>query len=1157
MLVSAPDAAGTESAAPPPGRIARFLRTRTALIIAIVLTLALVAVAAVTAVRFFAPPAPAVALGEPMPSAFVLEVQIGGSPAITRGETATILVSGRSDRTIDSLELWADDHPYIVIDGDDMPEADQFGTIRLSLDYVPVGAGSHLVYARATDDQGGVAQSSPAGLSVLDLPEELGLGAAVPSTLQPSDMSIESVPGDTVEKVAARLMVTVPELTFWSPIDPAAVMPPGTHITAPVHLLPPDETLAVYPEITWKPGLSISVDACTLQVTSTIKTTVRLYGGPGNVYIGDVLGNGKTLVGNLPLGKLVITGLPVGASKPLMPMSVIVPDECARDGWTGDAVVSGGVLITEDPVEKPYVFIAVDKRQWLRVPGKEGSTLASGRINDLRSFIDLKKYDQLDVQVWTGDGFTAQMVAEGHYCRKNATSALAGSSQSGGECDPPGAPPAPTGLASSVAAGFALTIEPAAGSTAIVNLFDQVGYDQVVMGTGPITLTTNAHGLGYQHVRFQFSFLPISQLSPNLTAPGVFHHIDAYTAYGESTVTFDPTAWQHVSLEQALEGEELALQDQMAFDIAQANAIDGFGVVGNQIYVRAVALTGTGPDGTPPLSMGIATENALLFMQDSIGQSLTYPSIVDPKITLIPGLDENASWTAANDPTSNWDQSIQTYGSQSVAGTCVEVISYPTPGVYTVNTGAAGKTIPADKDAFADNYSGGMGIGYGAPADQDVVIPPDPTKDDYHYALARFPDKDAVYCIDEAAGNKRYTAAYEAAKENAKCTLGCVLTLIVYGAAQGFLLGGPIGAVIGAIAGLYLGVLSYASPAFYKDLKKLWDQIAAIYNVAFDRIAAVLDKIDPICRGIGSLGEDAGEFCTSTVHVAAQAVISYYTKLPPRLNTTDELDAVADGQLEAAFELLLDAALKKLGLSCDTFTLESSEASDLFRKAGRWDKAFGEKGTNLSGCKVLATIVVGEVRKALDKRQVEFMADIIGMPPIQGLVIAPIADRSPSVLIEAPESSYTKWGSGCPVVVNTTITENGRSYKFRPETSTIQLHRGIPTAAGVGAQDPFWYAQVPVGVPPQTYWHARPTGTGPIPPSDYWMDRKHSYVDQASILSSKTAEHGTPYLHVVIDSPCFDKTYVFDAPKYAGTFAQLAGVVPAFELDQRKAVGFW
>jgi hypothetical protein len=83
-----------------------------------------------------------------------------------------------------------------------------------------------------------------------------------------------------------------------------------------------------------------------------------------------------------------------------------------------------------------------------------------------------------------------------------------------------------------------------------------------------------------------------------------------------------------------------------------------------------------------------------------------------------------------------------------------------------------------------------------------------------------------------------------------------------------------------------------------------------------------------------------------------------------------------------------------------------------------------------------------------------------------------------------------------------------------------------------------------------------PTGTAPITSPDFWQARKHSYVNQSRILHAEEAKPNAPYLHVEINSPCFESAYIFDAPKYATVFEIFAGKVPAFRVDNREAVGF-
>ncbi|MEO8093909.1 MAG: hypothetical protein ABI632_03145 [Pseudolysinimonas sp.] len=1165
--MSAPDADGTTTIRPT-GRFARFLASPVAIVLAILITVALVAVAAISAVRFFSPSVVTpIVLGEPMPTAFSLELSARSSPMLNRGQTLTLQVSSAPSSPIERLELWDDDHPYIVIDDPDLIPVDSVGQVTLSLDFTPVTAGGHVLFLRAVDASGNVAQSAPIGSPVLELPLDRGVSAADPDWLLPADITLRSAPGDTFEKVAHRLGLEVADLrTFETLEDPTGILPTGTRISAPV---PPDPFIDIesWPQVPWVKGITAVEKDCQIIVTSTMDKPVRLYAGAGNVAIGEVPAKGEKAFTEFPVGPVSITGLVIGETKPLKPVSAVLPDECAKGGWTGDAVITGGLLVTETLLEKPYVYLSIDKGEWQRIPARDNETLSSGAVNDLRQLVSLGTYDQLDLEVWSSpDGVTASKVAAGQFCRADMTAQnLGASSQSGGECDPPGTAPGTPG-GGAVAVGLHIVASVPAGSAVELGDGDPEDPDNTswAVGYGPVTLQTNAEEQGYSKVRYQFGYFPLSQSSPLLNPPGVFHYIDT----GTGPITIDPRKWQHSEI--GAEGpDQLALEDEIGLAIAQSHAAAGQGIV-DDFYIRAIPI-GTSTTNTP-ISLNVATGNVRMVLPSSFDGK--WPTIEKPTISISPGVDEHASWTSEyEDPaTSNWNPAIQRWKSGSVTGLCHEVISYPQPGVYTQYPLSAPHSRPkvqAKVPGFGtDNKDFITGVDYkGPPKPGDVLVEPGQKGySDLDLAQARF-DKKYVYCMDAAAAGKRYTAAYDEAKKNAKCGLGCVLTFVVYGTFLGLQAGGPVGAIFGGIAGLALGIMSAANPAFYKDLKEAWDAIAGVYNAVMDKVWDVVHAINPICQGIGAFDgekDKAQNFCDGVFKTVGGAVIEYYTGLPPSLATSAELEAASDGELSAALQLIINEGLKQFGLSCKTFEIDSESAGEIAAELAKSDTVLNAEG-NASGCAFLASTLISTMRKALDERQNAIMGAVTGLPPIPGLKISPISDQQAYIAVQAPSSmgpsalAFTGLGDTCPVIVNTTVSEGGTSYTFVPEHSSVRLLAGTPTAAGLADPTPFWYGAFVVGVMPQTTWSQQPDPLYNVKdPQNWYLAQRYSYFDRDNrLLTSAPTGPGTAYLHVAISSPCFTSDYVIEAQKYEKRVLGFLVTPGAFRNDARQAVGYW
>ena len=1150
--MSAPDADG--AVARPRSRFARFLASPLAIVIASVVTLALIA-SVIVAIWRWNTPAPVVALGEPMPVDFALELQAQSSPFVRRGEAVTLSISAMPSAPLARVELWADGDPYIVIDDPDLIPQPIAGRISLSLPYVPPVAGGHLVYVRAVDAAGHVSQSAPVGTPVLDQPADVGMAYVDGSEGTPPDSSFLSAPGDSLQTISNRMGLPIDKLhTFDSFPDPLAILPTGTRIVSAIPAAPPSKL--TYPVVDLIRGITGKVVDCQVVITSTANRPVRLYGGSGNVYLGKVPAQQSTTLGNLPIGPVVITGLMDDQTTPLSPIALTLPDECATGGWKGDAVITGGLLLTDEPVETPYVYLAVDKGTWQRFPA--AGTLNSGSVNDLRSYVELSAYDQLDLEVWTTDGITASKAAAGQFCRAdmNRATPLA-SSSSGGECDPPGASPGAPG-GGPVVGGFEITATASGGSSAVVTDFDPDDPENtvVVEGYGPIDVRTNAVALGYDQIRYQVSFNLLGQQSPQVSPAGMFTSVDVNAIY-ESTLhptTIDPTKWANLSLQDLEQGkEELSLDDELARQQALQHFVDGKFLI-DQFWIRAIA-TKTLPDGTYA-SREVATNSIHVFLPSLTGK--TWPKITNPSVKLVAGLDQTATWSSSFYPETGWDQSIQSTGthqSLAVGGVCQEVLTYPEPGTWnTYPTNG-----PHSRPGPTTNLSGAWLAGdyQGTPKQPgDVLISGGiDVFSDLSMALARYPTSEHVYCLDQNAQHNRENEAANAARENRKCSLGCVLTFFAYGVVQGFAVGGPWGALIGGLAGLSLGVLSAASPAFYADLKSLWDSIANVYNAVFTKVFEFVAAINFVCQGIGAAaGDEAQAGCNGAVQAAASAVITYYTGLPPRIATTAELKAAEDGELEGALTLIINGGLQALGVGvdCSTFTLDSTQASDLARKAAGEGADLGDQGTGLSGCALVARALTKQMRRALDQRQEDVMGAITGMSAIRGLNIAPFSDRVTQVSITAPATlADANLFTTCPAVVNTTVSEGGKSYRMRAQQVELRLLAGTPVA-DVTVGDPFWVAQFPVGVAPKTLWSEKPDQNVNFTELKYPQQYTYSYFDRSRLVEETKASPIDPYLQVRIDSPCFTKSYVLTAAKYSG-----GGLTGAFVHDTRKAVGYW
>jgi hypothetical protein len=1164
-------------AAPAPSRktrggwLARLVASPITLVVAIVLAGVLIAATAISAVRFFAP-STALTIGTPMPSAFALDVVPASSPFVSRGGTATVVVHATPTDELARLELWADDAPFIVIDDPALLPLDSFGRISLSLDYVPMTAGAHTLMVRAVDASGAVAQSSPMAIPTLDLPADSGvqlLGNTLPGGVFGPDLSFLSAPGDTLPSMANRLGLPEGALHARVPLPEDGSIPTGTRFAA---ILPALSEIrdTVPPQLIWRDSIAATLEGCYVRVTTTSKTTMRIYGGPGNAALGDIKPDSPLLLTSLPIGPTTLMGLEPGVSDPstkpgfgpTKPVTVTVPDSCARGGWEGDAYITGGVLVTDLAVENAYAYVSLDKGQWQRLPAAEGSSFGTGStvFNDLRSYLSLDHYDQVDLEVWSAADGQASRQATGAFCRASMPNPdVAGSSGSGGECQPAGASPGQLGAA--LAKTIVLSADIVNGSKAslAVNVDGDPNDALIQMnGDSDLVLSTNAAELGYQNVMYQFSYFPLSPTSALVDPPGVFFSKVVGT---NTTLTVSPWDWHDAKLTvKDLAGKDnLSLSDELAMATAKANLTAGRNLV-DDLYIRAIAVSS---NSLPTTSLGGSSQNIAVLMPSSLDGS--WPTVKFPQVTLVPGVDQSASFSSVWVETSAWDPTVQRYASaSSVTDNCMDVAEYPAQGTWNNNPHAGPHYRPAWAVAkygtSTANYESNVYDYWGSKkADGDVQVSAGNTDfSDYALAIAAWPRQDVIYCMDEVADGLRYTEAYEAAKEANQCGFGCVLSFVIYGAIQGFVIGGPYGAIVGAIAGLAIGLISSQNPQFYSELKSVWDKIAGVYNAVFDQVWAFVAKTNLFCIGLKALaGKDAGAFCDSTTEVVGSAVISYYTGLPPRLADSKQLDAIADGNAEAAVVQLIELALQEFGIpiTCDTFTLDSTESAALSKLGAEFGVDTGsvqDSDGKLNGCAALARAFVKELRANMDTRQENLMSAITGEPAISGLTLSPVSDLLTTVQITGSAVDATGAGQSCPVIINQTVSEGGNSYRFPAQTGRMSLRYAAKPIDGSPTPAPQWSASFPVGVVPQVIFKK-------LPPSGDkgfdWMKRDYTTLDPYALGLTVSPDAGdAPYLTVAVDSPCFSSSFTFTASKYKpaagpGWFA--------YALDTRPAVAYY
>ena len=1122
-------------------------------VVASVLALAVVVTGTILWTTKFFPPAADYSY-EQAPTAFPVTLTAASSPALTRGETFTMTLQAMFEGEFESVELWDGDRLYARQDGLDSIDSNgaQLGTA--SLDFVPLVAGVHVLMARVIATNGQVAQSDPVTIAVLDRSSTVSSFAQADETGSlPSVTTIHSLEGDTDESLAARLGVQTDQLQLigagpaqvhGTSVGAAVPISAGTLVSAP---LPSAANAKLMPDYGYtfdgKPLLSATVVDCSViveLVNFAVGEKVALYASTplhkGFARIGDVAKGTPFVSGSLPIGPSTLIAYKAGTTgsdtsgenAPGLPVSVTIPDTCVGAGWTGDAKVVNGVLLTDAQIEKPYAYVSIDGKQWSRIPAAQDQFFPSGSFTDIRSYLALDKYDQLNVQVWSSTTGTALKMAEGEFCRKsmpNADPSL--SSATGGACRPPGKVPGESSkpgansltLSVSSSDSFAAPVGQSIilpGATpaneASLTVDPNVLWSVKMTKDVPVTFTVNSYEPEFDRVIFQFSYFPISAASTTLTPPGIIYSTEMSMSTlpkeqnepglpkRRAVLTVNPWQWRNSTLPDigdstfATDGGNLELSDEIAASLARANLEAGNNLV-DTLYVRAVGAQSQYYKKSIPAN--VVSANAKVIMTDPT----VYSSFTTAVVTLEPGRDT-------------------VHPDSALRNKCFTVQSFPEPNSWNTHP------------FFGPSY-------------QDTLTSMKQTKpgDQYYSDRAiaeRYWDLNMDYCLDPNADTLRFEAAKEAAEDD--CSWTCFFTTTLLGAAVGFLLGGPAGAIAGAMLGsaMALGAGSVIAE-YYELLKALWDEIAKTYNTIYDTLNTLVAKFNPICLQAAVVSKKAGDVCVGIAKSVQAAVVQSVTGLPPQIPTSEVLEQIADGKLDAALQAGMDVALGQLGLSCDTLTLKSSAAYGLSKantQFGNQDsKAVLDAATtsdgSISACKAFSSITRGMVYKKLASfqgTQVAGLAELTNY--VEGTVLTPVTDTSPEVHISAKGVEGELHGLTCPVYTNVTLTipyywtgsdkAASTTFKFKPIESELKFRWGDN-----GAE---FYGEVPIPVLPGL----------------------NSRINPAVLVQGgqTAAKGGEPYMVVDVDSPCLEKSYQITAAKDQGLY-------PAFIPDENLVTYYW
>lgn len=1072
---------------------------------AAVVAVSLVAAAGVVAVSKFAPPfGGGGQRADRAPSAFPLSLTARSSPAVERGGTITVAVTGRSSAPIDLVELW--DADRLVLSITDLPPTEHHDgatTLSLELDHVPTIAGDRPLLARAVTTDGAVAHSALLPTSVLDLPGDLGRDSRVTATMDaPAPVSrLRSSPGDTLATIAGRLALTPEQLLPMSRVESVdEVLDSGTVVMAPVasRAIADDPSRYTLPTSSWLERISATVDGCDVIVTANDPSEeFWIYSGPELRKVGEVRDGVPTRLSGLPIGLLsLVAFLPrvtddvSGLNGPSVPISVTVPDGCADLGWTGDAIIVNGALSSAIDVPDPYLYVSIDRGPWQRVPSAEGQYLPSSVAADLRSFLSVELSDQVDLELWHRAGAEAVQVGSGLFCRASIQPpSTAGSTASGGPCQPVGATH-PGALVPARSLTLTASLPEVSSAGAFLSVPVDPLAEQVVNLSvdAPVTLTVESGDSSLRSALIQVSMARISSASTGVPTAGVLRSIPVSlspTAEGSvGTAVVHPWQWRSLKASDNLDDvESLVLDDAVAASLAAARLAANDGLI-TDLSIRALAV-GSVSGG----SEGYASRSIAIDMtQTEPWTDETAPQLVDPAVEFRPGIAQTAT-------------------DQAYRGACFDIQSYPAAEVWLAEPWSG----PTAKTATGVIYAG-------APEPGDAVVSTgNLARSDLGLARAAYPTDAWIYC-EEARTDFRSSAElgiYDAEqKSKPKCGFVCVLQTTLMGAFVGFLVGGPAGALVGASIGLGAGLVSTVSPGVYEALTELWDTVAGIYNEIYATAIEVLDTLNPVCLAAGAASASAKQACDSVTNMAVAVAFTYATGLPPQLPMHENVAAVASGNMKALLVAAMEYALSQAGLDCDTFTVPSSAAEQLTAAAELYgdpdvEATLGSATAadgSLSACEAFASVLYSTVRRGLETEQGKLISSAYRVGYIPGLVYRPVGDAQPTIVVSGGVPGTLANGTSCPITANTTLVMNGRAFELAPAIGAAVVRRAAS------------YEQV-AGI--TSTW----SGTVALPVLPDWDFA--SGPPSSLVRSISQAAAGAPYLTVQVDSPCFGDTVTF------------------------------
>jgi hypothetical protein len=1063
------------------------------------------------------------------PSAFPTSLSITSLPVSSRGKTSHVQLQSLDSSTIASEQLYDNGQLYLTVRKPASRKAGNNIETTVTMDFAPLVAGIHVLSARVTDVRGEVSVPAPIQLPVLDSAAAGGndgrLASYGATPAKSEFVSVQTSAGETLKSLAGRLGTTPGKIMFpiidgHKPLGTTAyslttILPVG--ITADAGLISAAHftQLGGYhaPDLVpvAGPTISATTNGCAVSVSvSTNSPTLALYAStplqPGFLRVGDVSAGHPFVASDLPVGPSTFEAYNAGATSgdtsgpnaPTAPASTTVPASCATNGWTGNAKIVNGILLTDASITTPYAYVSVDAGNWQRVPGDQSQTLTTGTINDIRNYLTLGKYDQLDVQVWGSDGTSSFMQASGEFCRKSLTNADPGdSSGSTTQCRPPGVNPggAPTVTSSDeTLLAESISGQPDNSATPVNDPTIRESVD--LTSDTPVNLLVSTVGDFASEVELQFSYFPISQQTTAPDPPGVFFtEQEQLNDSGSVSLQIDPWQWRNAKAIKGdgstfdASGNNLSLNDQIALALANANLAAGKDLI-DTVYVRAVTIQSSLEKIDSQPIPSIASSTVEVDMKDTA----SYPSISTASAILIPGDDEHATDDATR-------------------GECFTITTLPPPNTW----------LEDPQDGPFQYYKNG-----GDPAN---ALAGNPQATDLALSIQEWGGViGSTHCLDPDADAKRAAAAQAQADAAANdCDFWCFVEAAVIGAAVGFALGGPVGALVGVAAGVSIAIADPAGLATLESgLAQLWDIIATEYSTIYGSILDVVAQLNPICAAISTSSSKDADACKNITEDVVAAAVTYFTGLPRQLPDSSTIGDITKGDLQSAIESAVEVGVSAAGFDCSDLTISKDDGDDLAwiaDKAGATDAsaALAQSQTSdgdYSLCQGLAGVITNTVSSQYSQFDGQIMGEAMEAYFQPGMTVAPLEDTSPTLVVAGSGTTPLPIGSTCPAYVNMTVHLPG---DFTYDPATKQSYEGPDVTWTLAPQDLALTADAT-----GRNW----SGTMPVP----LIPALYSYG--ADVLSQAPTKPTDPYLAIDVDSPCISKTLSIVATKYylaAGT----------------------